>query len=370
MMSLERFSSLGLCLWAIGAGSLLAAATEDSLAWLDAYNVEWVGAGKGSSDSMPCGGGDIGLNVWIEKDDLLFYADRSGNIDENDQQLKSGRFRLKLEKGAFGQASIRQKLVLRDGCIELQGTGVRGRIWVEVDRPIIHVDLDTDEVSTLGAHYESWRTQTRSVPLTLGPDGKPSAWDSNRWSMFGYFWYRGEVRSYADAVRFAAPDSVEFVHQNNNEDLIFDKELRQQRLVAAAHELVSPSRDRVFGGRMLGDGMVCDTTATGTYHRTPFSSWSLKSAQPTRHHRLRVFLHTEKTGSLEKWTRNLEALMSQRSTRDAEAWSENQVWWRAFWNRSHVVINPGRGADDLGWRIGRNYQLFRYQLDRRLISQC
>lgn len=38
---------------------------------------------------MPCGGGDIGMNVWVENGDLLVYIDRSGNIDENDQQMKT-----------------------------------------------------------------------------------------------------------------------------------------------------------------------------------------------------------------------------------------------------------------------------------------
>jgi hypothetical protein len=65
-----------------------------SSSWTDEYNLEWTTQSKNSSESMPCGGGDIGLNVWVENGELLFYIDRSGNIDENDQQLKSGRVRI------------------------------------------------------------------------------------------------------------------------------------------------------------------------------------------------------------------------------------------------------------------------------------
>lgn len=36
--------------------------------------------------------------------------------------------------------------------------------------------------------------------------------------------------------------------------------------------------------------------------------------------------------------------------------------WSEFWSRSHVVVNPTAKADDAGWLIGRNYQLFRYTL--------
>lgn len=37
---------------------------------------------------MPCGGGSIGLNVWVENGDLMFYAQRSGTFDENNTMLK------------------------------------------------------------------------------------------------------------------------------------------------------------------------------------------------------------------------------------------------------------------------------------------
>ena len=36
--------------------------------------------------------------------------------------------------------------------------------------------------------------------------------------------------------------------------------------------------------------------------------------------------------------------------------------WSEFWSRSHVIVNPAAKADDAGWLIGRNYQLFRYML--------
>lgn len=41
---------------------------------------------------MPCGGGDIGMNVWVEEGDVLFYLSRSGTFDENNCLLKQGVF--------------------------------------------------------------------------------------------------------------------------------------------------------------------------------------------------------------------------------------------------------------------------------------
>lgn len=37
---------------------------------IDQYNVVWTSQSKNSGESMPVGGGDIGLNVWLEDGDL------------------------------------------------------------------------------------------------------------------------------------------------------------------------------------------------------------------------------------------------------------------------------------------------------------
>ena len=73
----------------------------DDLSWLDAYNVAWTSPSQNSSESMPCGGGDTGMNVWVENGDLLCYVQRSGCFDENNQYLKLGRIRLNLQPNPF-----------------------------------------------------------------------------------------------------------------------------------------------------------------------------------------------------------------------------------------------------------------------------
>jgi hypothetical protein len=66
-----------------------AGAAESEISWpIDEYNVAWTTQSKSSAESMPCGGGDIGLNVWVEGGDLLFYVQRSGCFDENNEFLK------------------------------------------------------------------------------------------------------------------------------------------------------------------------------------------------------------------------------------------------------------------------------------------
>jgi alpha-L-fucosidase 2 len=54
-----------------------AAPMTDTLSWLDPYNIVWTTPGNKSVNSMPIGGGNISLNVWTTKDELLFYIGSS-----------------------------------------------------------------------------------------------------------------------------------------------------------------------------------------------------------------------------------------------------------------------------------------------------
>ena len=67
-----------LFVWLLGSTAL----------WGQPADVVWNSQSRNSSGSMPCGGGDIGMNVWVEDDDVFFYLCRSGSFDENNTLLK------------------------------------------------------------------------------------------------------------------------------------------------------------------------------------------------------------------------------------------------------------------------------------------
>ena len=95
-----------------------------SVLWSQHANVVWDTPSRNSSESMPCGGGDIGMNIWVEEGDILFYLSRSGTFDENNCQLKLGRFRLRLSPNPFEDAKdFRQELKLIDGYVEISAGG-------------------------------------------------------------------------------------------------------------------------------------------------------------------------------------------------------------------------------------------------------
>jgi hypothetical protein len=323
---------------------------------MESYNVVWDSQSEDASGSMPVGGGDVGLNVWVENDELLFYIGRSGTFDENNHMLKLGRVRIKLGPNPFSQAGqFRQELMLQQGLIAITaGSGADSaniRVWVEVFRPVIHVEIASDNPVSVTAAYEGWRNAARELPA----DDRKS-----RYPCMSLVGYPGKVTMRADYVE-QKDDTVLWYHRNDNDDLLFDKEVKQQELEAVAGQMWNPLKNRTFGGLMKGEGMVAAGVAAGRYGHTDLRAWNLRSDSPKKKHSLTIYLHTDQAETLEGWRSDLDALVGKADTSREAAWRRHQDWWKKFWGRSHLFINPGKpDPNDEAWQVGRNYQLFRY----------
>ena len=135
-----------------------------SALWSQHANVVWNTPSRNSSESMPCGGGDIGMNVWVEEGDVLFYLSRSGTFDENNCLLKQGRFRIRLSPNPFKETKeFRQELMLNDGFVEISAEGTRIQIWADVFHPVVHVEIVNARPLQAEIFYENWRYRDRPI---------------------------------------------------------------------------------------------------------------------------------------------------------------------------------------------------------------
>lgn len=260
-------------------GSLIA-----QTAPLGQYNVIWTTQSQNSSESMPCGGGDIGLNVWVEKGEILFYLSRSGAFDENNVFPKFGRVRLKLTPNPFEGGEFRQELKLKEGCIEISGNNSGNNcainIWVDVFRPVVHVETINSQPVTVEATYENWRindlewANPRMTNASRGFQDAPM---------------KAVIRK--DSIGFKEND-VFFYHRNRDESL-FDITVHQQGLDPVKSQLWNPLKNLTFGGMMVGESMKPAGTIVGKYADTDFKGWKLKSSKPSRKNQLKVYLHIE-----------------------------------------------------------------------------
>ena len=315
------------------------------------YDVVWNTQSKNSSESMPLGGGDIGCNVWVENNDIIFYISRSGTFDENNSMLKLGRMRLNLSSNPF-KNSFKQTLKLEQGYIEIAGdNNTLAKLWVEVFKPIIHVEISSRQAFTAKAIFEDWRTDDRA----LSPDERHQAYSFNLTEQ-----NKLPIFTRKDSIQPQSSNLI-WYHQDRNDDMVIDKEAIQQHLSSVKDQLWNPLKDLVFGGELLAPNMKFTHTLDSIYVAAKYRGWVYETIKPTNKQQLEIVLHTANT-TITDWQKGLQQVVQQAAP-TVEKWNKNVEWWTKYWDHSHIFINTDKKqTDDKGWEIGRNYNVFRYQL--------
>ncbi|WP_448698396.1 DUF5703 domain-containing protein [Mucilaginibacter sp. AW1-3] len=319
---------------------------------LNRYNVLWTSQSKNSGESMPCGGGDIGLNVWVENGDLLIYVSKSGTFDENNTMLKAGRIRVKLTPNPFAGTNFKQELLLRDGYIKINGSNgelsTQITVWVDVFRPVVHIDVTASQPIKTQAAYESWRYRDRTMK---GTENNQSSYK---------FGAPKNTLTLADSISFNK-NAVTFYH-HNRDTTIFDLTVKQQGMDAVKSEMYDPLKNLTFGGSMHGTAMHPAGTYTGTYLNTDFTGWKIQSDKATRTQNIELDLYTTQSAKLADWQTGLDKVIADAAQSRKAAFANTINWWHQYWDKSCIEIAPDKAQTDEAWQVGRNYQLFRYML--------
>ena len=313
------------------------------------YDITWNSQSKNASESMPCGGGDMGMNVWVENGDLLVYVAKSGSLNEDNALMKAGRIRISLLPNPFDGKIFKQQLHLNEGYVTVEGenNGVRAtvKIWADVFHPVAHIDIAASKKVAVTAAYESWRYRDRIITAREN--------FSNSWK-----WAAPKNNVYKkDNIDFDG-DNILFYHRNTT-PTIFDATVTQQGMDAVKDQLYNPLQNLTFGGSFGGKNFIPAGTDTGMYVNTDYKAWKLQSKTASKEQSLYLLLFNAQTNSVQDWKQSLYAV--QRMADDKNAWAPSQQWWQQFWGRSFIRIDESN-AGSKDWEAGRNFQLFRYML--------
>ncbi len=314
---------------------------ENPMGPIDNFNVVWTSPSKDSSGSMPLGNGDIGLNVWVEKNgDLLFYISKSDAWSESVRLLKLGRIRISLTPNPFKEGfPFRQTLNLRGGEIEVIAGGgpseTRIAVWADANSPRIVVEAEGKPEFEVAAALEVWRTAPRQL-------GKKESF-----SAYGLSEGPDPVIVQPDVVVESTDDEVVWYHRN--ESSAWPLTMKLQGLWGWAEQQRDPLLGRTFGGLMRGTGFA--RSGPG----------SLKSVRPAERHLLNITCLTAQTPTAEDWIKEIKAQKSMGKDDLPEARRSHREWWAAFWDRSWIIVT---GTDPRCAVVSRGYALQRY------ISAC
>jgi len=275
---------------------------------LDSYNVQWNAQGPGSAQSMPLGNGDIGLNVWVEKNgDLVFYISKTdawgGELDAQKDEwmkqggvlMKLGAIRVSVSPNPLVKSDVfKQVLKLKDGEILVQegqgNSAVNFRVWVDANHPVIQVETKSVIPVTVKVKLENWR-----VGLT-------------------------------DTVLNNQKNRIAWYHHNS---ATTDPHLA----------------NLTFGAMIKGHGLINQGDIT------------MQSAKSVTMQRISIYPLTAVAGSGQQWLDKLEPQVSQlEKLKPEQARIAHQQWWRQFWQRSWVFIH----GDTLANKVTQGYVLQRF----------
>ncbi len=340
-----------------------------SALWSRHANVIWNTPSRNSSESMPCGGGDIGMNIWVEEGDILFYLNRSGTFDENNCQLKQGRFRIRLFPNPFKDTKdFRQELKLKDGYVEVSAGGTQIQFWADVYHPVVHVEITNAQPLRTEVSYENWRYKERMIRKGEG-------------QQCSYKWAppKGAVTT-ADFVSLSSKRELPgmtkkgnlllFYHRNP-EQTVFDIAVAQQGMENVKSQMMNPLKHLTFGGYLFGDNLEYTGTTDSIYAGTDYRAWNFRSSKASRKEQFCIVLHTEQTATVEQWEQDLQINLQRIAPQGkisskivSQDKKRTRLWWNAFWQRSFIepIGNTENKNDSDIKKITRNYTLFRYML--------
>ncbi|MCR4773545.1 MAG: DUF5703 domain-containing protein [Prevotella sp.] len=295
-------------------------------------NYVWTSQSRNSSESMPCGGGSIGMNVWVENGDVLFYLSRSGMFDENNTLLKAGRFRLRIEDKDITKFS--QRLSLNDGAMYITLNDATIKLWADVFSPNVFMTISSKQKINATLSYESWRYKDR--PLTKA-ECQQSSW---KWDV------KPDCMTFADSIK-PGRNAISFYHQNRKETVV-DYTIEKEKLSAVKSSIYNPIGGLKFGGTMTAPDFTFRNATDGKYASTDFRAWNY-AAKGIKNATVKITLHDNFTDTA-KDKQNVNAATSAK---------RSAKWWHNYWQRSYIIA---KDKNSEAAHIARNWELFRYIL--------
>jgi len=262
---------------------------------LDACNVSWDTPGPTSSQSMPIGNGDIGLNVWVEPSgDLAFYIGKtdSWSAQYTDPQglMKVGGVHVAMSPSPLvAGAPFVQLLKLHEGEIEIrEGAAPNGlvlRVWVDANHPVIRVEAKSDQPVSFRVTLDDWRKDDISM----------------------------------QRVASDQPNQIVWYHRNSN-GVNVDPHVA----------------NLTFGALIKGVGLAGKDDTT------------LESSSPTTTQLISIYPLTATTAAPDDWLAQLNQQVTQIDALNLEQTrTEHQKWWDQFWHRSWIFVRGNQEAADV-----------------------
>jgi hypothetical protein len=248
---------------------------------------------------MPLGNGDIGLNVWYEKNgDLLFYISKVDAYDAGHKLPKLGRIRITAEP-ALSIDRFKQTLSLKDASITIESGDAAFKLWVDANNPVIRVEGSSKTPRTITVNLEPLRP--------LSDFGQQLPDEGTAGTVFG-----------------KPDDKLAWCYRNQSSD--WGRNFRIQNTPEMVAQTKDPILYRTSGCLLQADGFVKKSPTV------------LKSKEATNDFDCSIKVVSTQPENLETW-------LSEISSPIVSDWKSHCHYWESFWNISYIHITScGEGV--------------------------
>ena len=309
----------------------------------DVLSIKWDSPSENSLGSMPAGNGDVGINLWAEKNgDIIFYLSKTDAWSENCRLLKLNKLRLSLVPNPFdGEKPFIQELNGEDGIIQIkagnEGESTIINIWVDANHPVVEVDITSDKPVDAALTIEPWRTERREITDT-----------KELHSAYGLRGNGMDAPVYVEKDTILDGEGLLWAHRNKRS--VWPDNLEVQGLAAYMEQSNDPLLNRTFGGLVRSSQMVEKDELT------------LNTLHPQKKISASVYAYTSQTETLENWKTQITNLAEKiESISRKERLKSHTAWWHSFWERSYIhVSTQNAGEKEKVFNVSRGYALQRY----------
>lgn len=304
--------------------------------------VVWTSSSKDALDSMPLSGQKgAGANVWVQDGKLSLYLAHNGAYGANSQLRKIGCVYIEPEGIKLGDTGFSQTLDPATGTITIQQGAFSAALWF-ADETLI-VETRNSNPHPLKVSYLIWRDETQFTAnkgLWTIVEKVPNLYPS----IIGKAGAQGITQ---DAVR----------------DILSNRTFGA--VIAADGGFTTPSTKQVSwtewvntlnGDTTPDEAFVLEKVNQKRWAGRTYTGHTKSQTKQT----LTFALGAAQHASPAQWEKRALSLLDTSARLAAKKQELNA--WNAFWNRSHIIVNPDKSDADPGRNVGRNYQLFRYML--------
>ncbi|MBR4752517.1 MAG: hypothetical protein IK077_12225 [Thermoguttaceae bacterium] len=295
------------------------------------YRVVWDAPSETLGGTMPLGNGEVSVNAWFEAQarvQLIFG--RTDSWDEFGRLAKVGAVEVSFLGKDFDPSlatPFKQTFDATTGTIDVafgpEGKETRVKLWVDVNRPVAVVEVDSELDVSPRARLRYWRYgEGVTIPA---PEVSDVFWRSNE----------GDQVHVRPDVILDSPALKEqnriCIYQRNLKQKYFDENIKTQGLEDFPG-MKDPYVDRTFGLVVGGTTAVWEDKET-------------LATTPGKSHRFEISVYAAQTETFDAWLAQTTKYLDDAAALSIdERRAATLDYWRAFAERSWIKFSPNQKA--------------------------